>query len=217
MGKEYILFDLDGTISDPIIGITNGIQLALNHFNITSEREELKKFIGPPLKDTFMKYFNFSEEQCKTAIEIYRKYFKEKGMYENKLYNGIKEMLKALKDNGKVIALATSKPSVFAEEILKYFKIDEYFDFVGGSDLEGKLNNKEKVIKHVLENLKVEDLDSVIMVGDRKYDLIGASNLNIDTIGVLYGYGSREELEMYNPNYIAETVEMINEIILKND
>lgn len=161
-----------------------------------------------------MNFYDFNEEDCNKATNIYREYYKEKGMYENRLFDGVLDLLKNLKNQGKIIALATSKPKIFAIEILKHFEIYEYFSYIGGSDLDGILDTKEKVIKDVLINLKIEDTSKVVMIGDRKYDMIGASNLNIDTIGVLFGYGTILELEKYNPKYIAETVEDLSELLI---
>ena len=134
---NYILFDLDGTLTDPGRGITNSVAYALEKFGVSvSDKKELYKFIGPPLTDSFEKYYGFSEEDALIAVEYYREYFKPKGIYENEIYSGVPELLKSLKESGKTVILATSKPEIFAIEILKYFGIDEYFDFVAGATLD---------------------------------------------------------------------------------
>ncbi len=211
----YILFDLDGTLTDPKIGITTCISYALNHMGIEEDDiEKLCSFIGPPLADTFKIEYNFAETQVDLAIAKYRERFAVKGIYENIIYDGIPELLEKLNKNGKKIILATSKPAVFAKKILEYFKIDMYFDFVSGSELDGTRNHKDEVIAYALINNNITDMDDVVMVGDRKYDVIGAQTHGIKTIGVLYGYGNLEELKTAGANTIVNTVEELSEILL---
>ena len=211
---KTVLFDLDGTLTDPGLGITNSVMYALNKFNIKVEdRTSLYKFIGPPLKESYEKYYHLSDEEITRAVAYYREYFSEKGIYENELYNGITEVLKQIKSSGRQVILATSKPEEFAVEILKYFKIDQYFDFVAAATMDGTRNNKADIIAYALELGKITDLQSAVMIGDREYDINGAKVAGLDSIGVLYGYGSREELESAGATYIAERVEDIMGLI----
>lgn len=212
---QYILFDLDGTLTDPAVGITNSIMYSLKKYNIkVDDRSELYKFIGPPLLESFMKYYGFTEEEGKKAIEYYREYFGVKGLFENIIYDGIKDLLKSLKDNGKILLVATSKPQVFAEQILVHFKLDKYFSFIAGSNLDGTRIKKAEVIEYALEGLNITDLTKTIMVGDREHDIRGAKTIGIKSIGVLYGYGSKEELVNADADYIVQSVSEIKDIVL---
>lgn len=212
---EYILFDLDGTITDSGEGITKSVQYALEFFDISVDNlEELLKFIGPPLKESFKEFYKFDEEKANLALIKYREYYAEKGIYENNLYDGIIELLDKLKEKGKKIILATSKPEVYAKQILKYFKIDKYFTFVAGSDFEETRVRKGDVIKYALEGAKISDLSKVIMVGDREHDIIGAKENNIKSIGVLYGFGDVIELTQARAEYIAKDTNELLDILL---
>ncbi len=207
---KYILFDLDGTLTDPARGITNSVTYALNKFGIdVADKTELYKFIGPPLTDSFEKYYGFSSDDALTAVEYYREYFKPKGIYENEIYQGVPELLKSLKENGKTVILATSKPEVFAIEILKYFKLDSYFDFVAGATLDKTRNKKSDVIAYALNSCNITDKSICLMVGDREQDINGAKANGIDSLGVLYGYGDIDELSNAGATYIAKSVEDI--------
>jgi len=212
MGFTNILFDLDGTLTDPFLGITNSWKYALKKMKMEIDPSILKTFIGPPLEKTFSEYFYFNKANTEIGKKYYREYFSEKGLYENTLYDGIKELLKALNDRNKICVLATSKPMVFAEKIIKYFNIDIYFKYTVGGNLEGTFNEKEDIIKYIIENYNL-DKSETIMVGDRKYDIIGAKRNGIKSIGVLYGYGSREEMENEKPEYIINNVEEILKIV----
>lgn len=215
--KQYntILFDLDGTITDTGVGITNGIMYALDKFDIhVKDRTELYRFIGPTLVDSFMQFYGFSNEDAHTAIEYYREYYRPKGIYENTLYDGIKELLESLKNAGKTILLATSKPEEFAKNILKQHKIDGYFTYIAGATFDGRINTKEQVIEYALESANIKDKSDILMVGDRKFDVIGAKQIGIDCVGVLFGYGNREELTEAGAEYIAENTDDIRKIVL---
>ncbi|AJG99775.1 phosphoglycolate phosphatase [Clostridium beijerinckii] len=212
---EYILFDLDGTLTDSGEGITKSVQYALKSFGIlVDDLKELNKFIGPPLKDSFKEYYNFDEEKAQLGLVKYREYFAEKGIYENKLYDGIPELLEVLKKNNKKIVLATSKPEVYARQILQYFKIDKYFDFAAGADFEETRVNKGDVIKYALQEANITDLSKVIMVGDREHDIIGAKENNIKSVGVLYGFGDVIELTQARAEYIVKDTEELLDILL---
>lgn len=213
---DNILFDLDGTLTDPGVGITNSVMYALKQFGIEPpERKELYKFIGPPLKDSFSKYYNFSDIQCDKAIEEYRVYFRDKGLFENYVYEGIPEMLKTLNDNGKKLVLATSKPEEYAIKILEHFGLYRYFHTVGGASMDGSRSVKSDVILYALKKANITDLSSTVMIGDRKHDIIGAKTAYLDSIGVLYGYGSHDELSSAGATHIAKNVSDIIELILK--
>ena len=207
---DIILFDLDGTLTDPGIGITNSVAHALAHWGIeVTDRTELYKFIGPPLSDSFMRYYGFSEEDAMHAITVYREYFSVKGLYENEVYPGIHELLQTLKAQGKTVVLATSKPEGFAVEILRHFGLYDYFDIIAGASMDESRNKKADVIAYAISQMKNPDLSRMIMIGDREHDILGAKQIGIDSIGVLYGYGDRAEHEKAGATYIAERVEDI--------
>ncbi|WP_294353812.1 HAD family hydrolase [uncultured Clostridium sp.] len=214
--KKYILFDLDGTLTDPMLGITKSVKYALDKFNIhVNGLDELCKFIGPPLKDSFMEFYNFSEEEAEKGVTFYRERYSTKGIYENIVYGGIERLLKELKDNNKTIIIATSKPTVFAKEIVDYFKLGKYFDFICGSNLDGTRSKKVEVIEYALKIAGVKDRSEAIMIGDRKHDIIGAKLAKLESIGVLYGYGDFEELKKSGADYIVETVNELESLLSK--
>ena len=215
---QTILFDLDGTLTDPGVGITNSVAYALEKYDIHIEdKTTLYPFIGPPLSDSFVKYYGFSQEQSTKAIEYYREYFRPKGIYENEIYDGVREMLSELKKAGKTIVLATSKPEEFAKEILKYFEIDKYFDFVAGASMDETRNKKVEVIAYALENCMTKELSKIVMIGDREYDILGAEQIGIDSIGVLYGYGTYEELKSAGATYIVGKMEELISLIMEEN
>jgi phosphoglycolate phosphatase len=212
-----VLFDLDGTLSDPYVGITNSIKYALSKFNITEENadsaDRLKLFIGPPLEKSFMEYYGFSASDTKKAVQYYREYFSEKGIYGNKLYRGINVVLRTLAGKNINCILATSKLEKYAAQTLKYLRIDNYFTRIAGSNLDGTLSEKTDIIKHIIGKYKLEK-ERTVMVGDRKYDITGARENGIDSIGVLYGYGTKKEIEETKPTYICAEPDKLLEIIL---
>ena len=215
-GSMYstILFDLDGTLTDPGVGITNSVAYALNKWGIPVEdRASLYPFIGPPLKDSFMKYYGFSKEQALQSVEYYREYFREKGLFENDLFTDTAWILKELRNRGKTIILATSKPEEFALTILRHFEILEYFDLVAGATMDETRNKKADVIAYALKTAGVTDVSSAIMVGDREHDVLGARQNGLSCIGVLFGYGSRKELEDAGAVCIAESFKDVLEYI----
>lgn len=201
---RYVFFDLDGTITDPGMGITNSVMYALDKYNIKVEnRSELYPFIGPPLHESFQKYFSFSEEESFRAVEYYREYYRTDGIYENRVYDGVEEMLKALKEQGRTIVLATSKPEQFAIEILEHFHLMQYFDVVAGATMDAARVDKSDVIAYAIRQGNISDKKSTIMVGDREYDILGAKANGMSSIGVLYGYGSEEELKKAGATHLA--------------
>lgn len=214
---KNILFDLDGTLTDPFIGITKAVAYALKSQDIiVSSLETLKPFIGPPLDDSFQKYYHMNHKDCWIAIEKFREYFNEKGKFENKVYKGIEEVLKQLKDNGYTLYVCTSKPLVFAREILEHFHLNIYFKEIYGSELDGTRKDKADVIAYCLECEQIEAKEC-IMVGDRMHDIIGAHKNHIPCIGVLYGYGSIEEFQQYHCDYIVENEEGLLKFFYEKD
>ena len=226
---QHILFDLDGTLTDPMIGITSSVKYALSYFNI--EVEDLRSlcpFIGPPLKTSFKDFYQFTDEQADVAIAKYREYFSKQGIFENTLYQGIDELLRLLTENEMKIYLATSKPQPFAQQILEYFHLESYFTFVGGSTFDGSRSEKANVIQYVLDSTDIKTRSDVVMIGDRKYDIKGAKANNIDSIGigfpgvvtsegrigVLYGYGDEEELANAGANKIVTDIKELSSFLL---
>ncbi|NMB39701.1 MAG: HAD family hydrolase [Firmicutes bacterium] len=211
-----IIFDLDGTLTDPGEGIINSLIYALKHFGIKGDPQVLRKFIGPPLIDSFMKYYNFNEKQAKEAIRFYRRRFHDKGVFENYVYPGIPELLQTLTAQGKKLAIATTKPTIYAVQVLEHFGIDSYFEqeLVVGSYLDGSRTNKAELISTVIKRLG-GDNKSKVMVGDRKYDILGAKANDIDVIGVTYGYGEKKEIELAEPTWIVDSVSSLKKLLVK--
>lgn len=210
---RYILFDLDGTLTDPKEGITRCVQYALQYFGIEADTEDLIDFIGPPLLESFQKYYHLDDEQGHTALKKYRERFSDIGIFENGVYPGIQELLAALKNQGRKIALATSKPGVYAERILERYELLPYFDVVVGSELDGRRTDKGEVITEALKQLQIqnEQKQEVLMIGDRLHDMVGAGKNQIDKLGVYYGYAHDGELEEAGADYIVHTVEELAE------
>ena len=214
--KEHILFDLDGTLTDPGLGITNSVIYALKKFNIAPPKnEELYTFIGPPLMDSFQKYYGMSKDESITAVKYYREYYVPTGMFENEVYEGIDELLSDLKESGRKIYLATSKPEVYAKKILEHYNLAHYFTFIGGSTLDETRVNKDEVITYVLDTINESDKDKFIMVGDRQHDINGAKKNGLQSIGVLFGYGDIEELTTAGATHIAGNVAELREILFR--
>ena len=211
---SHIIFDLDGTLTDPGPGITNSIIYALKKFGIDSERSALYKFIGPPLRESFGIYYGFDQAQAEQAVQYYREYFSEKGMYENTLYPGIADLLAGLKHQDRKLYMATSKPLEYTVRILEHFKIAEFFDFVSGSNMDGSMSAKSDLIARIFTRLNNDQPADSIMIGDRRYDIEGAKHHKIDSAAVLYGYGGRAELEEAEPTYIIESTEKLATLLL---
>lgn len=218
---EYILFDLDGTLTDPKIGITSSVQYALRAFGIDEPNlDRLEPFIGPPLADSFMEFYGFTPEQANQAIAKYRERFDGQGIYENELYEGIDKMLIALKENKKILAIASSKPTPLVLRVLEYFDIKQYFDYIVGSEFDGRRSKKEEVVAQALQLMLPASFDSrkkkecVAMVGDRKFDIQGAKAFGLTSIGVSFGYASEGELEASGADYIVDTVSELKELLL---
>jgi len=201
---QYVLFDLDGTLTDPGLGITNSIMYALKKFGIIeTDRAALYKFIGPPLRESFSRFYGFSEKDSELATAYYREYFKDRGLYENAVYDGVEALLETLHNAGKHIILATSKPEEFAVEILRYFKLGQYFTLIAGATMDTTRNKKSDVIAYAIEKSGIADLSKAVMIGDREHDILGAKENHLSSIGVLYGYGDRAELEAAGADHIV--------------
>ena len=213
---EYLFFDLDGTLTDSAEGITNCVEHALNKFGISvNDKSELRRFVGPPLVPAFMEFYGFSESDAKQAVAYYRERFKDVGIFENRVYDGIPALLASLKSKGYKSVVATSKPEQFATRIIDHFGLDDYFLLVAGATFDGKISSKQEVIEHAIRSLKIENFSNILMIGDRHHDVDGAKSLGIDSLGVLYGYGNREELAEAGATYIAESVSDIEDIITR--
>ncbi len=216
MRYREIFFDLDGTLTDPYEGITKSVQYSLKYFGIDiSDRNELKRFIGPPLWESYMKYYGFTKTDADEAVKRYREYFSVTGLFENEVYEGIHELLTDLKEAGLRLTVATSKPAIFSQKILDRFDLSKYFDFLSGSELDGTRVNKADVIEYVIENLGITDRSTILMIGDRLHDIEGAHRCGVDALGVLWGYGDRAEHTACGADYIAETLKELKEIILQ--
>ena len=213
MKQKHILFDLDGTIVRSDLGITKGVQKSLEHFGIYEELDDLKKFVGPPMVESYTNFYGFSLEQYKEALDVFHDYYRTVGIFECELYEGIEEMLDSLSKEYKLY-VATSKPEREARRVIDHFGLDKYFTFVGGSDgdFNTKRATKTAVIEYVLETNKIMDRGFAIMVGDKSHDIVGAGNAGLKSIGVLYGYGDLEEFE--GANYIVKNVEDLRDMFL---
>ncbi|MBO4630068.1 MAG: HAD family hydrolase [Treponema sp.] len=213
----HIFFDLDGTLTDPALGITNSFIHALKFYGMEiPSYEELCKLIGPPLPYSFETTFGFSHEKAMEAVAKYREYFSTKGLFENKVYDGIPELLQTLKEKGKHLVVATSKPEEYSIKIIEHFGLAKYFDFVCGSLMDESRSKKDEVIAYALErcDLGEGDKQNVLMVGDRFHDIEGAKKNNLKSCGVLFGYGTRSELEESGADFIAESVAELSKIII---
>lgn len=213
--KPYILFDLDGTLTDPGPGITNCVAYALEKFDIHPQsREELYPYIGPPLTWSFQEYHGLTTEQAEQALLYYRERFSEKGLFENEVYAGIPEALERLRQAGATLMVATSKPEEFTKRILEHFDLARYFSFVAGNTLDEKRPTKASVIQYILDTHPEVTADNAVMVGDRKFDMEGAAAFSMPAVGVLFGYGSREELTAAGALTLAENPDELAEILL---
>jgi len=216
MDKEILLFDLDGTLTDPKDGITRAVQYSLRSFGINiDDTDSLTHFIGPPLRESFKEYYSFSDDDAEKAIWKYREYYAEQGIFENTLYDGITLLLEKQSALKRTLIVATSKPTVFAEKVLRHFDIDRFFMFVAGSELDGRRSHKDLVIKYALESMSITNTNNVVMIGDREHDIIGAKKRAIDSIGVLYGYGSFEELSSAGADHIVESVKELSALLFE--
>lgn len=214
MGRyQYYFFDLDGTLVDSEKGITNSVKYVLEKRHIKDyDTDVLRKFIGPPLGESFQKFFGFPKEETEQLVQYYREYYTAGGMYEAEVYDGIEELLKSLKKAGKTLAVATSKPEVFARKILERFGLARYFDCIAGASMDESRVDKDVVIEYALLKCGVQEKGRAVMVGDREHDILGARKNGLDSIGVLFGFGSRRELEDAGADYIVQKPDEIIKI-----
>lgn len=214
----FVLFDLDGTLTDPYEGITKSVQYALEDYGMhVSDRTALRCFIGPPLLEQFMEFAGMCREEAEHAVEKYRERFAVQGLFENKVYDGIPKLLAVLRNAGCQLAVATSKPQVFANRILEHFNLHPNFTAVVGSELDGRRTNKAEVIQAALEALHITPNDGAVMVGDRQHDVLGAQKCGIPSIGVSYGYAEPGELARAGATYIAENLATLQRILLQGN
>lgn len=215
---KVVLFDLDGTLTDSREGICKSVQHALIKMGLPApELKELECFIGPPLKTSFREFYGIEGEDAVRATSYYRERYSVVGKYENMPYPGIAELLKDLKEAGYILAVASSKPEVYVEDILKHFDLYEYFHYVTGSDMEGKRGEKEDVIEEAFRRMGLEPEERrkhAVMVGDRHFDINGAKFFGIDSIGVTYGFAKEGELKEAGATYVVDTVEELKELLL---
>lgn len=219
MRYQYLLFDLDGTITDPKVGITTCVQYALEHFGIHEpDNTKLEPFIGPPLQDSFEQFYGMSAEQAKEAVEKYRERFQTVGLYENEIYDGMADLLRELKEGGCRLAVASSKPMVFVKKILEHFEVAQYFDVVVGSELDGTRIKKEEVVEEALRQLDPKGQASsgqMVMIGDRRFDVEGAKAHHLDSIGVSYGYAGEGELQQAGATFVVDTVQQLKKLLTR--
>ncbi len=207
---DLIAFDLDGTLTDPASGLVKSFSYALTHMDVDyGDPADLTRFIGPPLFSEWQKVYGFTEEQASLALQYFHEYFGKYGWCDNRVYDGVSSMLAALRAEGKIIVLATSKPEHYAKDILDYFDLTQYFDFICGALNERERDKKHEVLSYALDNFLHIPRERCILVGDRKYDAEGAAMCGIDSLGVLYGHGSREEVTACGFTYVVERVEDI--------
>ncbi len=217
MSWDVVLFDLDGTLTDSGEGVGNGVLYALDKLGLPApEQSELRKYLGPPLWDSFRDYAGVTDPiEMKRAVDFYREYYNETGKFENKIFDGIPELLTELNAKGKRLAVATSKVDYSALSILQHFNLDHHFDVIAGSDESGAVRGtKALVIAHALNELRMCDGTSIVMIGDREHDIHGAKSHGLPAIGVLYGYGDLAELESAGASKIVATVSDLHSALL---
>lgn len=211
------LFDLDGTVTDPKKGIVNSVLYALEKVGIEELHvSELDSFVGPPIQQSFVERYNMNEGEVERAVFYFREYLKQRGLLENSVYEGIPNLLKQLKDTGNRLFIATSKPTIFARQVIEHFQLTNYFEDIIGSNLSGTRIKKEEIIAHILQQNEGLNKEEVVMIGDRKHDIIGANHNGIASIGVLYGYGSENELIEVSATHIAKDIEELHHFCIEN-
>ncbi|ALQ67832.1 HAD family hydrolase [Bacillus thuringiensis] len=211
------LFDLDGTLTDPKEGIINSVLYALKKVGIEELHvSELDSFIGPSIQQSFIERYNMSEGEVERAVFYFREYLKQRGLFENNVYEGIPDLLQQLKNSANRLFVATSKPTVFAKQVLEHFQLTDYFEDIVGSNLDGTRIKKEEIIAHILQTNEELNKEEIVMIGDRKHDIIGANRNEIASIGVLYGYGSETELTEVGATHIANDVKELHHFCIEN-
>ncbi|HEL2149378.1 TPA: HAD family hydrolase [Streptococcus suis] len=214
---QTILFDLDGTLTDSGQGILNSVAYALEKMGIEEpDTANLNRFIGPPLYESFSRFYQLNPEDTQSAVDAFRVYFKEKGMFENQLYPGIIPLLEELRTAGKTLVIATSKPEIFAKQILEHFGIAHYFDVIAGASLDSSRISKADIISYAINQLEAFP-NNAVMIGDREHDIEGARMHQLPAIGVLYGYGNKQEFEKAGATMIVETVQDLKRVLLTTE
>ena len=211
---KYLLFDLDGTLTDSQEGILNCFRHTSDVMGVPMP-ENTGVLFGPPLGESFEKYFGMNKEQAAEAVRVYRERYGREGLFENRVYDGVPDMLRRLRDAGFQLAVATCKAEIFAVRILEKYDLAQYFTFIGGAGTDGSRTSKTEVIEYVLENIGSPDKNSVLMIGDRDNDVTGAQGAGIKCMGVLWGYGSGKELSETGADFIAETPQKAADMILE--
>lgn len=214
---DHIFFDFDGTIMDTSPGIYDSFDRVIAHYKLDYPRSEYDRMIGPPLRESFGNILNLPESEIRNAIKVYRDYYSTEGMYNARLYDGVVELIENLRKSGKKIYTATSKPELFTRRILEKYELDHLFDFIGGSDLEerGRVEKKD-VVEYVVNTRRLSDnKEKCILIGDRKYDVVGAHEAGIKCAGILWGFGSREEFESCGADFILETPSDVETFLLQ--
>ncbi|MEJ5254373.1 MAG: HAD-IA family hydrolase [Acidimicrobiales bacterium] len=215
MRYHTVLFDLDGTLTDPREGLLKGFEHALGTIGMTvDDRDSLEVLIGPPVHEGFARYLGLTEPSLSVATAAYRQYVLERGAYENRVIDGVPELLAELSEAGLSLAVATAKPTATAMVVLDHFELTPWFAVVAGADYEGTRHTKRDVIEHALAELGLRSGAGVVMVGDRDHDVIGARHVGVDSIGVLWGYGPRGELEEAGADHLVGTVDKLRELLL---
>lgn len=216
--KKYknILFDFDGTLFDTGEGIINAVKYTIDKLKLKSiDKETIKRFVGPPLVESFMNVYGFDKEYATLCAKTFREYYSQKGLFECSPYNGIKNALLELKDNGYLLFIATSKPTVFAKDILVRNNMDNIFVDVIGSNLDNSRSKKAEIIECVIDNYHLNKIET-IMIGDKSNDIVGANNNSIDSVGVLYGYGDYQELAKEKATYIVDDIVALRNLFINN-
>ncbi len=221
MEKRYILFDLDGTLTASYEGIINAVVYSLKQFGIEPKPERFSEVIGPPLRHTFMDMYGMSKDESEQAIRFFHEYYDEKGLFENRPYDGVEDMLHTLYAHGKKLMIATAKAQTIAERVADHFGLSQYLCFIAGTNADfvaegdGIRATKEDVIKYILESNDIKDPEKAVMVGDRAYDITSAKKFGIQTMGVLYGYGTGEELLSAGADYLAKDPKDVERYIIE--
>ena len=217
MKYSYLLFDLDGTLTDSGEGIMRCVQYALEKFGITEQDvRKLRRFVGPPLTDSFRLFCGMNEEDALQAVRYYRERYEKQGILENQVYEGIPELLRDLAGEGRTLIVASSKPEVYVNKVLENFSIADYFACTIGSGINGKLSSKEEILAEVMRRCPsaAANRDRTLMIGDRRYDIEGARSAHIDSVGVYYGYAEAGELEEAGADYTVQTVSGLRELLM---
>lgn len=216
-GYDLLLFDLDGTLTDPQVGITRSVQYALARFGLSAAAEELIPFIGPPLLDSFKRFFHLDDVQARRAIDYYREYYGARGIYENTVYPEIEALLAELQTRGKTLAVATAKPTFYASKILRHFHLERYFDLVAGNNMDETMTRKGEIIAGILRDRPAFAPERTVMIGDHSGDIAGARENGIASVGVAYGFGDTAELRRAGPTCLVYTVEELGKLLTAGD